>query len=177
MQATVVILLELSLRAHHMPQEAENLFDVAKKAVRWLHGLGQESYSARRAWTLCNTMLREAAPKIGREVKDLPEQAPGPLSEPQPDNRQTSSSGYSPATMDNSAMSLQTALQSGANFSVPHQDLANIAIFSGYDEHSTYSTADAQLPFFSTSEMDFMTDAYQDPFQPYDNTEQQYGGG
>lgn len=176
MQATVVVLLELSLRAHHMPEEAENIFEAAKKAVRWQHSLGEESYSARRAWNLCNKMLREAAPKIGREVENLPEHAPGPLSEPPHSNPRTSSSGLSPRM--NAPTFLQAALHSGENFSVPQQDLVNITVCTGYDEYASYSSGEEQLPFFPTSaELDFMTDAYHDPLQPNDYTDQQYGGG
>ena len=75
-QATSVLMLEMSFRSHHMPTEADNIFEAAKKAVRWMHQLGSESFSARRAWLLCNSMLRESAAKIGREVHDLPTNAP-----------------------------------------------------------------------------------------------------
>ena len=72
MQSTTILMLELSFRADHMPQEAEELLDCTKKAVYWLHQMSGESMAAERAWKNCNTMLRRLAPKIGREVNDLP---------------------------------------------------------------------------------------------------------
>ena len=76
-QAATVLMLEISFRAHHMPEEADAVLDASKKAVRWLHALGEENISARRAWSLCNRMLHQAAGKIGRQVGNMPTQAPG----------------------------------------------------------------------------------------------------
>lgn len=76
-QATTVLMLELSFRAHHMPEEADAVLEAAKKGVRWLHALGEENLSARRAWAICDMTLRDAAAKIGREVKDIPRHQPG----------------------------------------------------------------------------------------------------
>ena len=75
-QASSVLMLEMSFRSHHMPEEADNIFEAAKKAVRWMHQLGTESFSARRAWLLCDSMLRESAARIGRQVTDMPNEAP-----------------------------------------------------------------------------------------------------
>lgn len=77
MQACTVLMLEISFRAYHMPQEAENILDAAKKAVKWIHNMGEENPSAAKAWTFCNVMLRDAAKKIGHDVNDLPESVPG----------------------------------------------------------------------------------------------------
>jgi Fungal specific transcription factor domain len=164
MQATVVLLLELSFRSYHMPEEAEDVFEASKKAVRWLHKLGDESYSARRAWTLCDKMLREAAPKIGREVNHLPEQPPGPLIEPSYTNPETSLSDHSVATSVPTVM--QISLQSGDNFTVSQQDLANMTVFAGYDEYLSYSDSERLMSFLPTStELDFLNEAYHDPTQ------------
>ncbi len=177
MQATVVLMLELSFRSYHMPEEAEDIFDSAKKAIRWLHNLGDESYSARRAWTLCNQMLRETAPKIGREVDYLPEEAPGPLHEPAYSNPRTSLSDQS-LGMGGAPLLTQTALQSGDNFTVSQQDLANMTAFAGYDEYASHSGSERPMSFFPTSaEMEFMNDAYHDPPQQDGYTEQPYSGG
>jgi hypothetical protein len=160
MQATVILLLELSLRSNHMPEEAEDIFGVAKKSVRWLHSLGEESYSARRAWALCDRMLRETAPKIGREVDHLPEQPPGPLSEPSYSNSRTSVSDLS-LTKNNPAWMMQSAMQSGENFTVPQSDLANMTAFAGYDEYISYSGGEQSTAFLPTfAEMEFLTDGY-----------------
>lgn len=173
MQTTIVLLLELSIRSHHMPEEAEGIFEAAQKAVRWLHKLGDESYSARRAWALCNKMLREVSPKIGREVNNLPEQPPGPLNEPCYSNSWTSLSDHS-ATI-NAPDLMQTGLQSGENFSVSQQDLAYTTVFAGYDEDGSYSGSERLMSLFPTSaELEFMSDAYHEPPQQDGYNEQQY---
>lgn len=71
-QASTVLMIELSLRADHMPNEAEEILEAAKKAMRWLRAMSEESVAARRAWKLCDGMLRKVAPKIGRTVDDIP---------------------------------------------------------------------------------------------------------
>lgn len=76
-QAATILMLEISFRAHHMPQDADSIFESSKKAVRWLHALGEDDLSARRAWKLCISVLRDVATKIGRDVNDLPDTAPG----------------------------------------------------------------------------------------------------
>ncbi|RMZ82279.1 hypothetical protein DV738_g1858, partial [Chaetothyriales sp. CBS 135597] len=76
-QAATVLMLEISFRAHHMPEEADAVLEAAKKAIRWLHALGQDNLSAQRAWVLCNYMLHRAVSKIGREVNDMPIHPPG----------------------------------------------------------------------------------------------------
>ena len=76
-QATTVLMLELSFRAHHMPEDAAPILESAKKGVRWLHALGEENVSARRAWALCDSMLRGAAAKVGQDVNDLTRVPPG----------------------------------------------------------------------------------------------------
>lgn len=76
-QSTTVLMLELSFRAHHMPEEVGTILEAAKKGVRWLHALGDENVSARRAWVLCDGMLKGAAKKVGQEVSDLPSVPPG----------------------------------------------------------------------------------------------------
>ncbi|RMZ85474.1 hypothetical protein DV737_g768, partial [Chaetothyriales sp. CBS 132003] len=75
-QAATVLMLEISFRAHHMPEEADSVLEASKKAIRWLHALGQENLSAQRAWVLCNYMLHRTVAKIGREVTDMPSQPP-----------------------------------------------------------------------------------------------------
>jgi hypothetical protein len=76
-QASSVLMLEISFRAHHMPEEADTILEYAKKGVRWLHALGEDNISASRAWRLCNVMLHQAVAKIGREINDMPLRAPG----------------------------------------------------------------------------------------------------
>ena len=63
MQAATVLMLELSFRSNHMPDKVEDIFDSAKKATDWLRSLSEENEGARRAWSLCDEMLRKVAPK------------------------------------------------------------------------------------------------------------------
>jgi hypothetical protein len=72
MQATIVLMLELAFGADHMPDEAESILAAAKKAVRWFHRMSKESLAARRAWHLCDSFLRDVAPMVGGDAKDLP---------------------------------------------------------------------------------------------------------
>ena len=76
MQAATVLMLELSLRADHMPYDAENILSSAKKAAQWLHKMAADNVSARRAWNLCSDMLRKLAPKVDRTADDLPKDTP-----------------------------------------------------------------------------------------------------
>ena len=70
-QGATVLMLELSLRSHHMPNEVEEIFDSAKKAMDWLRSLSQEDEAAKRAWSLCSEALRKVAPKVGRSLADV----------------------------------------------------------------------------------------------------------
>ena len=49
-QASTILMLELPFRADHMPNEAEEILEAAKKAVIWLRSLSDENIAARRAW-------------------------------------------------------------------------------------------------------------------------------
>ncbi|KAK5084619.1 hypothetical protein LTR05_005697 [Lithohypha guttulata] len=75
-QSVTVLTLEISFRAHHMPQQADDLIESAKKGVRWLHALGDDNLAAARAWRLCSQMLQGAAVKMGRVIDDMPEVPP-----------------------------------------------------------------------------------------------------
>ena len=76
MQAATVLLLELSFRVDHMPFEAEEILNSAKKAAQWLHTMAADNVAARRAWNLCSDMLRKLAPKVGRNADELPRDPP-----------------------------------------------------------------------------------------------------
>ncbi len=71
MQAATVLMLELAIRADHMPFEAEEIVNCAKKVVRWLNKMSEESLAAHRAWTICHEMLHRVAAKVGRDAQDL----------------------------------------------------------------------------------------------------------
>ena len=72
-QAASVLMLEISFRVSHMPEEADSILESSKKAVRWLHALGEDNLAGARAWRLTNEMLHQAVRKIGRDVNDLPD--------------------------------------------------------------------------------------------------------
>ena len=87
-QASAILMLELSFRADHMPNEVEEILESAKKAVYWLHEMSEEGVAAHRAWTICDNLLRRVAPKVGRDADDLPRST-------QPKRQTSSSSDYS----------------------------------------------------------------------------------
>lgn len=70
MQAATVLMLELSFRADHMPNEVEEIFDSAKKATDWLHSLSEQDEAARRAWSLCDEIMHKIAPKVGKSLTE-----------------------------------------------------------------------------------------------------------
>lgn len=159
MQACTVLMLELSFRAYHMPQEAENILEAAQKAVRWIHNMGEENPSAAKAWGFCNAMLRDAAKKIGRDVTDLPEHPPG-----------RHQSVPSQARSSGSHMSYQQPTQQPQPI-YPTAPSFNPQQFSGFDplmQHDQYFPQDPNLqipPQFgqpSVEEMEFMSHAYHD---------------
>ena len=154
-QAAVVLMLELSFRADHMPEEAENILEASKKVVRWLHQLAEQSLAARRAWGLCNQMLRAAAPKVGRQATDIPD--------------------YAPATKEGVPMQAQTHQQDGFNYQhmmppdMPafQNSTPNFANFAGYDQFFPFNDLNHnfdhnQSNFPDSTEMDFMSHEYHD---------------
>lgn len=70
-QAATVLMLELSFRSAHLPTEVEQILDCAKKAVSWLRSMSEEDLAAYRAYKMCDEMLRNVAPKVGREVDPM----------------------------------------------------------------------------------------------------------
>ncbi len=71
-QAATVLMLELSFRSEHLPCEADQILENAKKAIYWLKSMSQENLAAHRAWRLCDDMLRRVAPEIGSVAYGLP---------------------------------------------------------------------------------------------------------
>ncbi len=72
MQATTVLLLELSFGSIHIPQEEKNILEVAKKGIRWLHAMSQSSLASRRAWEICDGNFRRLAVGLKFDVSDIP---------------------------------------------------------------------------------------------------------
>ena len=69
-QAATVLMLELSFRSYHMPNEVEEIFDSTKKAIDWLRSLSRVDEAAKRAWSLCNEMFHKVAPMVGRNLAE-----------------------------------------------------------------------------------------------------------
>ena len=101
-QATTVLMLEISFRAIHMPEEAETILESCKKGIRWLYALGEDNASGKRAWSMCNALLKEAVKKIGRDVDDLPQNPPGKPAPPQQDSVMPDSTGVAGPLAPNS---------------------------------------------------------------------------
>lgn len=158
MQSCTVLMLELSFRVYHVPQEADNILEAAKKAVRWIHNMGEENASAAKAWDFCNAMLRDAAKKIGREVTDMPENPPGRQQTLQQPMLEGSQMSYQPTSQP------PQASYSGA----PPLNLQQYANFDPLMQHDQYfpQNPNVQAPFQygqpSAEEMEFMTRAYHD---------------
>lgn len=72
MQATTVLLLELSFANVHAPREEKNTFLSAKKAIRWLYAMSEHSTASLRAWQLCDGCMRRIATGMNYDVSDLP---------------------------------------------------------------------------------------------------------
>ncbi|KAI2733228.1 transcriptional regulator family: Fungal Specific TF [Penicillium roqueforti] len=72
MQATTVLLLELSFGTVHMPEEENNFVALSKKAIRWLFAMSEQSIASRRAWQLCDLSLRKLAQGMKYDVSDMP---------------------------------------------------------------------------------------------------------
>lgn len=134
MQAATVLMLELSFRSNHMPDKVEDIFDSAKKATDWLRSLSEENEGARRAWSLCDEMLRKVAPKAagsraGASKYGAASHQPGPTA----------------ADQMQVADTVQLT-QGSPNAYLPQQAYASSApfhpIFSSYDQFLSYG----QLP-------------------------------
>ena len=106
MQAATILMLELSFRADHMPNEAEEIFRTAKKSVKWLRSMKAGDEAARRAWSIADEMLRKTAPKVGRDPSDVSE-GPDPTKSSQ--DLQGLQSGQADGLLDSSVSEYQTA--------------------------------------------------------------------
>lgn len=71
-EAAVVCMLELSFRATHMPDEVDEVFESAVKAVRWLSSFAVSDLAATRAWQMCDEMLRKISPRVGKSTSEMP---------------------------------------------------------------------------------------------------------
>ncbi|KAK2763884.1 hypothetical protein FQN54_009502 [Arachnomyces sp. PD_36] len=72
MQATTILLLELSFHSQHVPGQTDKVSGSAKKAILWLHDMAKYSATSQRAWALCDDFARRLAPHIALDMNDLP---------------------------------------------------------------------------------------------------------
>lgn len=70
MQAVTVLMIEMSFRACHCPDETDEILKAAQKAVAWLQSMSTDDLAAARAWRLSSDVLQKVAPKIGRQMDD-----------------------------------------------------------------------------------------------------------
>lgn len=145
-QATSILMLELSFRADHLPQEVDEILNSAKKAVCWLRSMAEEDLAAYRAWRLCNDMLRKVAPKVGRRVDDLPRNAPIPPS---------AMVGGLPSHFSNADRNLAFGQANNYPANVRQQSqksqniLAQPQLYSSYDDYSSIPVTDSDFQQFN----------------------------
>jgi hypothetical protein len=72
MQATTILLLELSFGNIHVQHNEINTLALSKKCVLWLFAMSENSIASRRAWKLCDSCLRRIAVEMNFDVSDLP---------------------------------------------------------------------------------------------------------
>ena len=70
MQASTVLMLELSFRGEHTPGNVEEIYDTVKIVLRWLKSIGMLDHAGYRAWRMCDEMLRNVAPKVGLVLEE-----------------------------------------------------------------------------------------------------------
>ena len=70
-RAVTVLMLEMAVRAKHMPSEAEEILKDAKKAVNWLRSMASTSSAARQSWEILSRLLVLAAQRIGGLTEDI----------------------------------------------------------------------------------------------------------
>ncbi|KAL4928421.1 transcription factor domain-containing protein [Aspergillus undulatus] len=72
MQATTVLLLELSFACIHQPEQEKSILAAAKKGIRWIYAMSESSLASRRAWELCDSNLRRLADGFNFDLGDMP---------------------------------------------------------------------------------------------------------
>jgi len=158
-QATTVLMLEISFRVNHMPEAADQVFESGKKSIRWLHALAEENASARRAWALCFPMFQDSCKRIGLDVSGLPHDPPGKYSPSHPENVMPdfgfSQSMFAPSAIPHSMFPQATNAQAFAMYDSMMQ----------YDQYFPPDLMMDQNPQSNQptdAEIEFMSSAYHD---------------
>ncbi|KIW44940.1 uncharacterized protein PV06_03374 [Exophiala oligosperma] len=170
-QCTSVLMLEITFRSNHMPEEVDAILEASKKGIRWLHALGEDSPSAKRAWAICFPMLQASAKKVGRNADDVPQRPPGKSETSMQDALMSDYPyGGGPGDMFTTAPNLPS-MYSSMPQTLPQ--LPTSQAFSMYDPmmaFDQYFPAELQgqamqFPQGSGSGMEYMNNAYHDPRQ------------
>ncbi|KAI5852550.1 fungal-specific transcription factor domain-containing protein [Morchella snyderi] len=69
--AGTILMVEMAMRAEHNPQQADGLLKDAKKVLRWLRAMAEDSLAAERSWKVLTKLLVISASKIGGDVSDV----------------------------------------------------------------------------------------------------------
>ncbi|KAL9621745.1 MAG: hypothetical protein Q9160_003863 [Pyrenula sp. 1 TL-2023] len=189
MQATSILLLEIAFRVNHMPDEAENIFESTKTAVRWLYRMAAEDIkAAQRAWKIAYSLLRDVCSKIGRNINDLESQLPdptpsGPPTYVPPLNHYTHQHSAVPKPQPQQHISNRQQQQnfdpmtSMPDFSSIPYMMSNsefAAPYAAFDQYLPFDQTTGELAMFPTSaEMDLMVDGngYHDSPDGYGTTQ------
>ncbi|KIW15354.1 hypothetical protein PV08_05400 [Exophiala spinifera] len=173
-QCTSVLMLEISFRSNHMPEEVDAILEACKKGIRWLHALGEDSASAKRAWAICFPMLQASVKKVGRDVGDVPQQPPGKSDISMQDAMVSGISGYpfagASGDIFSTAPNVPSMYASGpqAMPQIPtSQAFALYDPMMAFDQYFPAEFPGQAIPFSQAraTEMDFMGNAFQDPQQ------------
>ena len=70
-RAIIVLLLELSFRAGHVPNNAEDILTEAKAALDWFRRIGSTSPTAKQIWLVLGRLLHQAAQRVGGDTAEV----------------------------------------------------------------------------------------------------------
>lgn len=123
-----------------MPEQVDDVLEHAKKAVRWLHAMGDENLAAARAWHLCRQMLADAARKVGQDINDVPAQPPRSYRASSGDTIMPGQGGMYEAGSVQSHDQRQThdVSQQQAMQPMTTMDMSNFVIPGGFDQLMQY---------------------------------------
>ncbi|EXJ55022.1 uncharacterized protein A1O5_12761 [Cladophialophora psammophila CBS 110553] len=177
-QATTVLMLEISFRANHMPEEAEAILESCKKGIRWLHALAEDNLSARRAWAMCFALFKEAVKKIGRDVDDLPQDPPA---KPSPLGQDAPMANYSTVSHHPLSSNLYVSAPNPPSMYGTMPDLRSAQAFAAFDPMMRYDQYfapdllmnDPSMQFQqpTDAEIEFLSNAY------HEESSHHQGGG
>jgi len=77
-EALSILMLELAYQAQHVTGEVTFILADAKRGVRWLIMMSEQSISARKAWEIFDNLIRAITSKVNWSISGLPNTAPVP---------------------------------------------------------------------------------------------------